>query len=142
MSDPSLDLQKAIVAALRADAGVEALVVDRIYDRVPPTVQFPYVSIGAESALEDDPGGDEDCGVGYEVTIGLDVWSRAVGKPEMKRIAGAVRAALHLQDLELDNHRLVLLEHVATRYLTDPDGLTSHGALDFRALIDGEPPSG
>jgi hypothetical protein len=42
----SLDLQKAVVARLKADAGVTALVGQRIYDRVPPDAVFPYVSLG------------------------------------------------------------------------------------------------
>lgn len=139
MSDPSLDLQGAIVTALKADGDVAALVGARIYDRIPPAPDFPYVSYGSDQVLQDDPG---DCGAGYEVFVTLDVWSRAVGQPQMKRIGGAIRSRLHDAELDLDGNRLVLLEHRGTRYLDDPDGLTHHGVLEFRALVDGIEESG
>lgn len=142
MSDPSLDLQKAIVGVLRADGAVAAFTGTRVYDRVPPSPTFPYISYGSDQVLQDDPGDPAECGLGYEVFITLDVWSRAVGQPEMKRVAGAVRAALHGEDFDLDEHRLVSLEHSDTRYLDDPDGLTHHGVLIFRAFVDGLDESG
>nr|MBA3570571.1 DUF3168 domain-containing protein [Pyrinomonadaceae bacterium] len=46
MSDASLELQKAIVAALRSAAGVTAIVGQRIYDQPPASPAFPYTSIG------------------------------------------------------------------------------------------------
>ena len=45
VSDASLELQKAIVAALKADAGVDALVGTRIYDAVPMNATKPYVEL-------------------------------------------------------------------------------------------------
>lgn len=133
MSEVSLDLQTAVVQRLRNAAGVTALVGGRVFDRVPPETPFPYVSYGSDFLIQDDVS----CITAYELSMQIDVWSRANGQPEMKRIAGAVRAALH--DVEFDlgvDHALVLLEHENTRYLGDPDGLTSHGALTFKALID------
>lgn len=132
MSDPSLDLQGAIIQRLRNTAAVTALVGQRTFDKVPPETPFPYVSYGSDEVLEDDVS----CITAYEVSIQIDVWSRAVGQPEMKRISGAIRATLHGADLILAEHALVLIEHEVTRYLDDPDGLTSHGALTFRALVD------
>lgn len=132
MADPSLDLQGAIVTALKAAAPVTALVGQRIYDTPPSSKTFPYISYGSDFVLDDSV----DCITAYEVAIQIDVWSRAIGQPEMKRIAGAVRAALHDVDLTLDEHGLVLIEHETTRYLQDPDGLTHHAAIGFRALAD------
>lgn len=138
MADPSLDIQKAVITALRADVGVQALVGNpaRVYDAVPSaTTPYPMVTYGADQAISDD----FDCINSFEVFVTLDVWSRAVGQPEAKRIAGAVRGVLHDADLELDEHALVLLEHRNTRYLKDPDGKTSHAVVEFRALVDGPP---
>lgn len=132
MADPSLDLQKAIVAALKGASPVTALVGQRIFDQVPPGTAFPYISYGSDDVLQDDVS----CVTAYNASVQIDVWSRANGQPEMKRIAGAVRTALHDADLSLDNHGLVLIEHEQTRYLDDPDGLTHHGALTFKALLD------
>lgn len=134
MSDPSLDLQEAIIQRLRTDVGVTAFVAQRIFDQVPAATPFPYISYGSDQILQDDV----TCITAYEASVQIDVWSRANGQPEMKRIAGAVRAALHAAEFDLAEHGLVLIEHEQTRYLQDPDGLTSHGALTFRALVDAE----
>lgn len=132
MADPSLDLQKAIIAALRAAAPVTALVAQRVFDQVPPSSQFPYISYGSDQIIQDDAA----CITAYEASVQIDVWSRDNGQPEMKRIAGAVREALHEAELDLDNYALVLFEHESTRYLDDEDGITHHAAMTFKALVD------
>lgn len=131
MSDPSLDLQGAIVQLLRSAPAVTALVGERTFDTVPPETPFPNISYGSDQILQDD----SSCITGYEASVQIDVWSRAVGQPEMKRIAGAVRVALHDAEFDLDNHGLVLFEHENTNYLRDPDGLTHHAAMTFRGLL-------
>ncbi|MFZ0267765.1 DUF3168 domain-containing protein [Caulobacter sp.] len=90
MIDPSLPLQSAIVAALKASAAVTALVDDRIWDDVPDRPQFPYISLGP-----DDPMDDHDtCIGGADTTMQVNVWSRAVGRVEAKQVVAAVIAAL------------------------------------------------
>jgi hypothetical protein len=128
----SLELQKAIVARLKADAGVVALVGQRIYDQPPIAPVFPYISLGPDQTLPDRA----DCYDGSEVNLQVDAWSRAVGFPEVKRIAEAARAALQDAPLSLAGHRLVDLTFVDGRTLRDPDGLTSHAAMTFRALTE------
>lgn len=128
MTDPGLELQGAIVAALHA-AGVAG---GRVYDEVPQAAAFPYVSIGEMQVVDDDA---EMVG-GAEVYATLHVWSRAPGKPEASALAAAVRAALHEQDLRLPFWRLVEIRHQSTRIMADPDGKTTHGVLTFRALAD------
>lgn len=128
----SLELQKALVGRLKADAGVTALVAGRVYDQPPPSPVFPYISIGPDQTLPDRA----DCYDGSEVTLQVDVWSRAPGFPEAKRIAEAVRAALADAPLTLTGHSLVDIALVEARNLRDPDGLTSHAALTFRALTE------
>lgn len=132
-TDPSLALQAAFVAAIRAlntEAGT------RVYDRVPRTNNavaagtFPYVHLGTGSVLPNKA----DCYNGSEVSLPVHVWSRAVGWPEAKRIASAIRAGLDDAELLLDGHTLELLELDRADYLNDPDGLTSHAVLTFRAL--------
>ena len=43
---------------------------------------------------------------------------------------------LNFAALTLAGYRLVLIEHETTHHLADPDGLTSHSVVTFRALID------
>ncbi|MCX5478452.1 DUF3168 domain-containing protein [Kaistia geumhonensis] len=127
IGSPSLALQKAIVDAL--SRGVPE-VGGRVFDVVPPSAAFPYVTIGEGQDLADTA----DCYDGTESFLDIHVWSRAVGFPEAKRIAGKVRHALHDADLPLDEHVLLLLHFRDQRPLRDPDGVTSHVAMTFRAL--------
>jgi hypothetical protein len=134
MSEPTLALQGAIVATLKANAAVNALVNGRIYDRVPVGAIFPYVTVGEDQALADHA----QCLEGsVEVNAKLDVWSRAVGKVEAKKISGAIVTALNSVDLPLaPDYRLNNIGHSRTLHLSDPDGLTSHSVVEFTALID------
>lgn len=136
MSDPSLALQAAIVAALKGSADLTALLAERIYDRVPEAARFPYMSYGEDQVAEADADGGTCLIEGFEVFVTLHVWSRAVGRAEAKRIGGAVRATLHNRALPVSGFALHEFEHISTDYFTDPDGLTTHGVCQFRALID------
>lgn len=129
MSDPSLDLQKAINVRLRAEVGAVA---NRVYDEVPQKVAFPYIELGEFQTLDDGA----QCHDGVEVFAIVHVWSRAAGQVEAKTIAGAVRGALHEVVLNLGAAwQFLEIAHQDTRYLKDPDGRTSHAVLTFRALI-------
>lgn len=132
MANVELELQKEIVARLKADATVASLVNGRIYDSVPVGATFPYVSIGPVDSVEDDA----DCITGLEVAQQIDCWSRAVGFPECKKVVDAVRTALHDYNFDLASNALVFFEHRNTRITRDPDGLTSHGILGFEAAIE------
>ena len=135
----ALDLQGAIVAALKASAPVAAIVADRVYDHVPRsqttgavTAQFPFLGLDDFQELSDDA----DCIDGAEIIVTIDAWARAVGVPEVRKLAAAVKRALHKADLDLGETALVMIEHDGTRTLRDPDGLTSHAVITFRALIE------
>lgn len=131
MSDPSLVLQGAIVSLLRDDQAIIALAGTRVYDEVPDAPTFPYVTVGDGQVLGNDI---EDCGEGSEVNLQVDVWSRAVGYPEVKRIAAAIRAALKAIPT-LTGFNVSVVEFLQVRFLRDPDGKTRHAALQFRYLI-------
>jgi hypothetical protein len=128
----SLALQKAIVAALKADPAVVAVVGDRIYDNPPTNPPFPYITIGPDDTLPDRA----NCYFGDDVTLQIDAWSRSPGFQEVKRAADAVRDALEDAPLTLDGFRLVDITLDAVRTLRDPDGLTSHAAITFKALTE------
>jgi hypothetical protein len=131
MSDPSLELQTAIVTKLKANAGVVAAVGNRVYDNVPPNASFPYISLGDSQVLPDDA----DCIDGTEVFFNLDGWSRDLRFPECKTISKAIVACLHNQPLTVAGYDAIVFEMNNISYLRDPDGITRHVALSFRALI-------
>lgn len=131
-TEPTLALQGAILAALNADSDVTDLVSDRIYDRIPKVPTFPYIRLGQDQDIDDGT----DCTDASEIFATIDAFSRGVGKPEVKRIAGAVRRALHDADLSLTDNALVLIKYEDTIYRTDPDGLTEHAIIRFKALTE------
>ena len=131
--EPSLELQRVIVATLKADAAVNALIAGRVYDRVPSPATFPYVVVGDDQVSQ----AHAQCLEGStEVFSSLHAWSREVGKVEAKKIAGAVVTALNGAPLALTGYRLVLIEHDNTQHLGDPDGITSHSVIVFHAFVD------
>ena len=132
MADPLLEVQAAVHALLTSDAALAQLVDDRVYVTVPKGASFPYVSFGPSDATADDA----ECIDGLEITFQIDAWSRSGGASEAKQIGGAVRKALHRAELSLDENSAVLCEHRTTRALVDPDGLTTHVALTFRAIVE------
>jgi len=132
MTHPSLALQSAAYAALIADAGVGALIGDRIYDAPPRDATFPYLTIG-ETRVADWSTGTED---GAEHRLTLDVWSRERGKRECYEIMEAVEAALHDAALGLDDHALVNLRFAEADVRRERDGITYRGTMRFRAVTE------
>lgn len=124
--DPALELQAALVAVLTGatDAG------SNVYDRVPPPAPGPFPRITLGPAQETSDRGD--CRDATISNLQVDVWSRAVGFPEAKIIAGQVRKALLDADLSLPCHVLELIEFESAVFLDDPDGLTRHVAILYR----------
>jgi hypothetical protein len=127
------ELQQAVFSRLKADPMLNSLVAGRVYDQPPTAPAYPYVSIGPDTVTP----ARADCYDGSDVTFQVDAWSRAVGFPEVKRIGAAVRAALTaVPEWTLSTHRVVDVALVDARTFRDPDGLTSHTALNFRALTE------
>jgi hypothetical protein len=124
MSDPSLPLQGALVALLKPIALAAGA---RVYDRVPENYSFPYVAFGSSDAAPTD----EDCFDATETLLQIDVWSDGVGFPEVKRIAGVLRAALHDQPLVIEGHvcdRMSVRTIVTSR---DANGLWSRARIEL-----------
>lgn len=131
MSDPSLEVQAALVNALKSAGALPSVVGGRVYDAPPTSPIFPYVTLGDCQVLPDKA----DCIDGAEMFLQVDVWSRAVGYPEAKTIAKAVVDKLDDHPLAVAAHSVIVFEHQSTNYLRDPDGLTRHAAITFRSLV-------
>ena len=131
MSDPSLELQAAIVSKLKNDSGVQAVVGQRIYDEVPSNPTFPYISIGDNQVLPDK----SDCIDGTEIFWQLDGWARDPTYPRTKSISKAVVAALDDATITVSGYNVVVVELNTINYLHDPDGITRHVAMNFRFLL-------
>lgn len=136
MTDPSYALQVALVTTLKS---VSTAAGTRVYDEVPRnaagdvTATFPYIAIG----IGDATPVDEECWDRTTTTLSVDVWSRAVGFPEAKQIAGALRMRLHEGEMTIAGHVLDRMQVDRIDYIRDPDGLTRRARLTLE--IDTQP---
>jgi hypothetical protein len=134
MIDPSLPLHAAIVSALKADATLDSLVADRIYDRVPAGATVPYIHLRSMQVIDDG----NTCGDAAEVIVDLDVWSEAVGQVQAKTIGKTVVDVLD-GPIVISGYRSIASHAQSTTYSTESDGLTTRGAMSFRFLVDEAP---
>lgn len=122
------DLQKAIVEVLKLAPPVAD---GRVFDRVPESDPYPRITVGDEQTADNGNA----CGDGWEVYADVHVWSRAVGKVEAKQImAQAVPRLLGISSLT--GFTIIAAELDAHRIFTEPDGLTTHGVITIRYVID------
>lgn len=104
----------------------------RVYDRVPLKEEFPYVTIGDEQVVDDG----NTCDNGWEVFSDVHVWSRAnSGFQEAKLLLAAIVPAV-VGIASIDGHDLISVEVENTRIFRDPDGLTSHGVISVKFIIN------
>lgn len=120
--DPAYALQVAFVAGLKA-LGTAAGT--RVYDRVPDTETFPYITVGEGQIIPIE----EECFDRSESTHQINVWSRAVGYPEVKQLAGAIRAALNHGSFSVTGHTVDLIRVTGIDYTRDPDGITNRARI-------------
>jgi hypothetical protein len=133
MLDPSVQLQSALVAALKSTGALPTVVGGRVYDQPPTAATFPYVVLGDCQVLPDKAG----CYDGTECFPIIDVWSRSQGFGEAKTIAAAILAKLDDQtdNIVMEGFSAVVFELNDYRPLRDPDGETRRVTITFRALI-------
>lgn len=124
-------LQKALLAHLRADPGVTALLGDRLWDAAPDDPGHPHLVIGRS---ESRPLRGEGGGVEHALT--LKAVSRFRGSEEAKAIVAAIRASLAGADLEADGVRSV---DVGVRFADvwpSPAGHRTYAVLRVRAVTE------
>ncbi|MFU0504117.1 DUF3168 domain-containing protein [Pseudaminobacter sp. NGMCC 1.201702] len=130
MADPVLELQAAILARLKSQAGVTALVGSKVYDTPPVGAEMPYISIGPGNYQTEDV----DCVYGGEAMIQVDVWSKASVLSESRLIAGAVRSALRGWEPALATNSVVTFDHWRTDYIEDDP--IKHVSIRYTAIIE------
>lgn len=130
----SAELQKAIVAALRDDQDVAAIVGARVFDRMPRAGEYPCVTYGPS----DERDIRAECVPLEEHAVQIDCWSQDQGRKEpCKRLLSAVRDALHEAALTLAQpYALVFIRVRQTRIMDDPDGVTVHGVASVEAVVE------
>lgn len=127
MTDPALELQAAIVAALK---DLNTAAGNGVYDMPPVdqngtiTASYPYITIGSGNLVPID----EECFDRSEFSHQIDVWSDSQGYVEVKTIAGQIRMRLHEQDL-------TIIGHTVDRMRVDNIAFSRDGGVISRARI-------
>ena len=131
----ALALQKGLVAALKADAGIAALVGARVYDQPPKEATRPYIRIGG---IEPRPL-RTDGKAAASMTFGIEAHSRPAtsGRVEATKCAEAIVTALDEAELTVAGYELVQVHWQAQNVAQDSDGESYTAIVAFTALLDG-----
>ncbi len=132
MASANDELQAAIFTHLRGDQEIQALVGDRIFDRVTADAILPYIQFSKCSGNREHMS----CVKSWTLFPDIDVWSSDVGFGEAQRIMSAVAESLDGAPLVLETMRLVLIVEYKTDVFRDADGLTSHGIVTLKAVVE------
>tara|TARA_Y100000114_G_scaffold156999_1_gene186499 strand:- start:4719 stop:5120 length:402 start_codon:yes stop_codon:yes gene_type:complete len=132
MSIGQFPLQQAIFSALNVSAVTSDLSCG-VFDDVPQSASYPYIVLGEETAVDfsvkDIQGGD--------FTVNIHVWSQYKGSKETKQIMDKIHDLLHNINLTVTGFNLINLRFEFSDIMRDPDGITRHGVMRFRAIILG-----
>lgn len=102
------------------------------FDHVPQTTEFPYIVIGDDTSI----AWDTDTSIGSETTCTIHVWSRHRGRKECKEIMRTIYERLHRAEFPIVGGALVECKAELEESFLDPDGLTRHGVIRFRLIVD------
>lgn len=127
------DIQKAFYEALTGSTSVMALV-SGVFDHVPPKQAMPYIVVGDDTAAD----WDTDNSTGFEATCTIHVWSEYRGRAEAQSILDEIYSLLHRQPMTMTGYNVIDVQCEYQEVGVDPDGLTRHGVMRFRVIIDKE----
>ena len=138
----ALDRQQGIVnamlAALRADPQLGALVGKRVYDAPPGRAALPEITVKLVSA-SDGSTADTDAQV---LVFDLDVWDRYAAGASLagpRALMGHVRRILHMQVVPVTGCALITLRCTGAHGpVRDPDNVALHGTVTVTALAGHE----
>lgn len=129
---PALALQAALVARLRADAGVAALVGARVYDEPPDGATLPLVRIGNIDVSPERMDGCTD----EAITFSIEAHSRPIsGRVEASGIANAIRVALDETDFTISGYHLDWCQWLTQAVTRGADGKTYVATVAFQAAL-------
>jgi hypothetical protein len=132
MSIGQFQLQSAIYTALNVPAITTTLACG-VYDEVIEGNSYPFITLGEETAIDYSTNNL----VGAETTINIHIWSRYKGSKQTKEIMDKVHDLLHDVSLTVSGVNLINLRFEYSDIMRDPDGITRHGVMRFRAITLG-----
>jgi hypothetical protein len=132
MSVGQFALQSSIYTALNVSAITTTLACG-VYDEVVEGNSYPFITLGEETAIDYSTNNL----VGAETTINIHIWSRYKGSKQTKQIMDKVHDLLHDVSLTVSGVNLINLRFEYSDIMRDPDGITRHGVMRFRAITLG-----
>ena len=132
MSVGQFALQSSIYTALNVSAITTTLACG-VYDEVVEGNSYPFITLGEETATDYSTNNL----VGAETTINIHIWSRYKGSKQTKQIMDKVHDLLHDVSLTVSGVNLINLRFEYSDIMRDPDGITRHGVMRFRAITLG-----
>jgi hypothetical protein len=133
MSIGQFALQTAIYSTLSNDNNLTSTLGAGVFDEVTEGATYPFVALGEETATDYST---KDL-IGGETTINIHIWSQYKGSKETKNIMDRIHDLLHDSDISVSGFNLINLRFEYSDIMRDPDGVTRHGVMRFRAIILG-----
>lgn len=126
-------LVEAMIAALKADPAVGALIGDRIYDTQPARgAKMPYSAFGEVSGGPWDTKTED----GMEVTVTLNTFSQSESSQEVRLVQAAISDVLDDAALSIAGHDVVDVLLLFVTNFPDPEASTQQGVQRFRAWTE------
>ncbi len=136
MNDASLAVQKALCARLIATPVVTALVpAENIGDQNARPAPSPSIVLGEDQVVETNLRIDRSV---VRVISTIHIWKEEKSTVGVKAISGAIRRAIgRVRPLDLADADYACgdCRVTSTRFLRDPDGVTSHGIVTIECLV-------
>ncbi len=124
----SLELQRALVAALSSDAALSARAL-KLYDGPPADARPPYLSVGADVVSDRGWKG----GGGYEHRFSVTLWDAGDGLAAAKGVMADVERIVLQMPRQFGTVRLLSLRLLRASVRRSPRNWTQ-AVIEFRAL--------
>ena len=133
MTHAILSLQSTLVPALRADAGLTALIgASAVFDAPPADKHPPYVVIARHDVLQHD----SDAAPGHEHRLLINVWAREPSRKAVLAIAERVATVALGAALDGPDLRVTHRQHERTDSAIDLDTGFARAAVTLRMFSE------
>lgn len=130
--DLSGPIRQAVIAKLKADPGINALVGQKVYDYVSAKLQFPYIRCTTTITTPWEVSGNVR---GSLILVQVDAFAKGYGRETVEPMNAAIVAALDEQELQLDEGYPLYIQWQQTQTFGDPSEQgVFHGVVEFETV--------
>lgn len=123
-------LQKVIFETLNTDNSLLSLSTG-VYENPAPIIAFPYIALGDLTATDWSTKTTR----GLQIVVPIHAYSQ-VSKKEVIEILDRVFDLLQSGGLNLEGHELIAMRFEYNEIILEPDGITYHGVIRFKAYTE------